>query len=98
MGKIVDITDKLSFDDNPKLVIRGEEIEVNTDAPTVLKVMGLVGKDNPGVKEIIDAIDLLLTEESRKKIEEMKLSFGDLLVIVQEAMSLIMGDTARGEQ
>lgn len=33
MAKVVDITDKLNFDDNPKLMIRGKEIEVATDAP-----------------------------------------------------------------
>lgn len=49
MAKIVDITDKLSFDENPKLVIKGKELEVNADAPTMLKVMGLLRNDDPGV-------------------------------------------------
>ena len=31
MAKIVDITDKLSFDGNPKLVIKGKELEVNAE-------------------------------------------------------------------
>ncbi len=48
MGKVVDITDKLSFDGNPKLRIRGIEVEVNADAPTMLKVMSVMGNDNPG--------------------------------------------------
>ena len=39
MGKVVDITDKLSFDGNPTLVVKGKKLEVNADAPTVLKVM-----------------------------------------------------------
>ena len=34
-----DITDKLSFEDKAVLVIKGEEIEVRQDAPTVLKVI-----------------------------------------------------------
>ena len=35
MGKIIDITDKLSFDGNPKLKIKDNELEVNADAPTM---------------------------------------------------------------
>ena len=39
MGKVVDITEKLTFDENPKLLIKGKELEVKADAPTVLKAM-----------------------------------------------------------
>lgn len=52
MGKVVDITDKLSFDGNPKLRIRGIEVEVNADAPTMLKVMSVMGNDNPDRKRL----------------------------------------------
>ena len=40
MAKIIDITEKLDFDTNPKIAIKGKEIEVNADAETVLKIMG----------------------------------------------------------
>lgn len=40
MVKKVDITEKLNFDENPKMVIKGVEIEVNADAETMLKIMG----------------------------------------------------------
>ena len=39
MARKIDITDKLTFDGNPVLVIKGKELEVNADAPTMLKVM-----------------------------------------------------------
>lgn len=97
MAKVVDITDKLDFDGNPKLVIKGEELEVNGDAPTLLKVMGLLKKD-PDVTEVLDALNLILPDESRKKIEAMKLSFQDLMVVVQEAIALITGDVEMGER
>ena len=97
MAKVVDITDKLNFDDNPKLMIRGKEIEVATDAPTMLKVMNLMGSKDPGIKEIMDAINLLLPEKSRKEIEKMKLSVGDLMIVVQEAIALVVGDVNGGE-
>ena len=98
MAKIVDITDKLSFDGNPKLVIKEKELEVNADAPTMLKVMGLLRNDDPGVKEVLDAYDMMFQEKTRNEIDKMKLSFRDLMIVVQEAVSLITGDVGTGEQ
>ena len=98
MAKVVDITEKLNFDDNPRLKIKGKEIEVASDAPTLLKVMGLLGKENPGPKEVLDAFNMLLPADSRKEIEKMKLSFGDLMIVVQEAVDLIVGDAKPGER
>ena len=37
MAKVLDITEKLSFEGNPRLKIKGRELEVNADAPTMLK-------------------------------------------------------------
>ena len=97
MGKAVDITEKLAFDENPKLLIKGKELEVKTDAPTALKVMGLLDSDSPNAKEFIKAYELILPEKSRKEIDSMKLSFGDLIVVIQEAIQLIIGDASGGE-
>lgn len=98
MAKVVDITDKLTFEENPALEIKGKVIEVNADAPTMLKVMGLMGKDDPGVQEIMDAYQLMFPEKSRKELDKLKLSFRDLIVVVQEAVQLIAGDgDGRGE-
>ena len=41
-AKVLDITEKLSFEGNPRLKSKGRELEVNADAPTMLKVMGLM--------------------------------------------------------
>lgn len=98
MAKIVDITDKLSFDGNPKLMIKGKELEVNADAPTMLKVMGLLRNDDPGVQEVLDAYDMMFQEKTRNEIDKMKLSFRDLMIVVQETVSLITGDVGTGEQ
>lgn len=97
MAKVVDITDKLSFDGNPKLVIKGTELEVNADAPTMLKVMGLLDMKDINPKDVMEAFNMLIPEESRKKIEKMKLSFADLMVVVQEAVGLVVGDASAGE-
>lgn len=97
MAKVVDITDKLSFDENPKLKIRDKELEVTADAPTLLKVMGLFGNEQPGPKEIMDAYNLIFPEKSRKEIDKMKPMFSDLLIIIQEAVSVATGDVGQGE-
>ncbi len=98
MAKVVDITDKLTFEGNPSLEIKGKVIEVNADAPAMLKVMGLMGKEDPGIQEIMDAFDLMFPEKSKKELDKLKLSFRDLIVVVKEAIQLISGDEdSRGE-
>lgn len=99
MGKVIDITDKLTFDGNPKLKIKGVELEVNAEAPTMLKVMGLMGNEDPGIPEILDTYNLIFPEKSRQEIEEMKLIFNDLVVVIREGIALITGeDDSQGEQ
>lgn len=91
MARRVDITDRLNFEENPVLVVRGEELEVNQDAPTMLKVMGMMGNGDAGAAEVLKAYELIFPEESRKKIEKMKVGFGDLLILVEAAVELIAG-------
>lgn len=99
MAKVVNITEKLTFEENPRLMIKGKELEVNADAPTMLKVMGLMGNTDPGIHEILETYDLMFPEKSKKEIEKLKLGFKDLIVVVQEAVQLIIGeDEEPGEQ
>lgn len=99
MARKIDITDKLSFDSAPSLIIKGEQIEINADAPTVLKVMGLFAeKEDPGSKEIMELYNLLFPDKSKKKLEKMKMSFNDLITVAKEAMKLITEEEQQGEQ
>lgn len=99
MAKIVDITDKLTFDGNPSLKIKGKTLEVNADAPTMLKVMSLMGDHDPGVNEILSAYDMIFPKESKEELDAMKLGFADLVVVIQEAVGLIIGgEDSRGER
>ena len=99
MARVVDITDKLTFDENPSLKTKGTLLEVNADAPTMLKVMGVLNHEDPGPNEIMEAYNLILPEKSRKEIEKLKLSFQDLLIVVQAAVSLVTGeDKSQGER
>lgn len=98
MARKVDITDKLTFDGNPFIVIKGKEYPVNADAPTILKVMGLVS-DDPGPKEIISMYELMFPEATRKELDKLKLNFEDLVTVIKTAIALITGEeTDQGEQ
>ena len=99
MAKVIDITEKLTFEGNPSLMIKGKKLEVNADAPTMLKVMGLMSTDEPGMAEILKAYDMMFPEKSQKEIEKLKLNFNDLVVVIKEGINLITGDVAApGEQ
>ncbi len=98
MARVVDITDKLSFDENPTLVVKGKKLEVNADAPTLLKVMSLLGNKEPGIDEILGAYNLIFSEKAKKGIEALKPSFGDMVIIIQEAVSLVTGGVSQGER
>ena len=93
MAKIVNITDKLSFDENPYLEIKGKKYEVKADARTVLEIMGLFASNN-GDAATISAYEKLFSEKDRKELN--KLQFKDLMVVVEAAMALIQGDEVDG--
>lgn len=91
MAKKVDITEKLSFDGNPSLVIKGKELEVHADAATALKVMDALSGD-PGPKQVVAMYKLLFPDESRKAIDKMHLNFLDFKTVVKGAITLITGE------
>lgn len=92
MAKVIDITEKLTFDGNPSLIIKGKKLEVNADAPTMLKIMALMSVNDVGPKEVVEMYDMIFPEKSKKEIEKLGLSFNNLIVVVQEAVELITGD------
>lgn len=93
MAKVVNITDKLSFDENPCLEIKGKKYEVKADARTVLEIMGLFAGDN-GDTAMISAYEKLFSEQDRKELN--KLHFKDLMVVVEAAMTLVQGEEVDG--
>lgn len=92
MAKVIDITEKLNFEESPKLKIKGKVLTVNDDAPTMLKVMQLMGGDT-GVNEITQAYELMFGEKDRKIIESLGLKFNDFVIVIQSAVELITGET-----
>lgn len=92
MAKIVDITEKLNFEENPKIRIKNKEIEVNSDATTMLKVMQITSKKTVTNTDVIKIYELLFSESERQKIEELKLKFDGLVTLVESAISVVAGD------
>lgn len=99
MAKKIDITDRLDFDGRPALVIKGEEIEVDDSATTVLKIMGVLGDNDADTpKGITSMYELIFPEGSRAKIEALELNFDGLTTVVRTAIDLIVGaDKEEGE-
>lgn len=101
MPKVVDITEKLEFNENPILKVGTIEAEVNADAETVLRLTGVFA-DKSGIAAVYDALNLIFKPEDVKTICNLKrgrkkLSANALMTIVQEAMNLIMGEDDPGE-
>lgn len=93
MAKVVDITEKLEFNEPLKIKIKNEKIEVNSDATTVIKLMGCMD-ETEGIKpsKVMEMFELLFNKKERKKLEELNLSFNDLQVLIEAAMTLVTGE------
>lgn len=101
MAKVVNITDKLEFEANPIMAIGTLEVEVHADAETMLRLMEVFAKESE-LEAVGKAMDLIFDPEDVKAICNLKrngkkLSAKSLMVIVQEAMNLVMGES-EGEQ
>lgn len=102
MAKVVDITEKLSFDENPVMKIGTLEVEVNSDAETMLRLMG-VFNSKEDLRAVMEALNLIFKPKDIKAIcnlkkDGKKLAASSLMAIVQEAMVLVMGEDTQGEQ
>ena len=98
MGKVIDITEKLNFEESPKIKIKDIEIEVNSDARTVLQIMQLIG-DGKDItpKDINSMYELIFNEAERKKIDKIKLQFKDFQSLIMAAINVVTGDEKVGE-
>lgn len=99
MSKVLDITDKLSFDTNPVIVVKGEELEVHSDAATVIKIIGLFNGEKSELEASTEAIDLLFSKKDKEKIKNLNLLMKDYKILIQEAVNLAVGDDdSEGEE
>lgn len=99
MAKVVDITEKLDFEERPEIIIKDVHIKINNSAETMLRIMGNFNGDDE-VEAVINSVDLLFDKNEKKKLDKLKLSFKDFMKVVTEAMDIIRGDDGEetGEQ
>ena len=99
MGKIIDITEQLNFEEKPKLRIKKQLLEVNDSATTTLKLMEIMSDNDgtPNGKQLNDMYKALFSSEDRKKIEKLNLNMHDFTALVNAAVDLIVGESEPGE-
>lgn len=100
MSKIIDITNKLNFEEKPIIKVKDVEIKANNDAVTMLKVIALFDESGEGesVKDILNIYNLLFDEENRKKVESLKLSFEDFSTLVMESAQFIANNGEESDE
>ena len=94
MSKIIDITNKLNFEEKPIIKVKDVELEANNDAVTMLKVVALLDdKENKITPaNLINMYKMLFDEENQKKIEALKLSMNDFATLIIQSATLIAND------
>lgn len=93
----VDITNKLSFEKKPVLIIRNERLVVNDSAENMLKVMGNF-ETKSTIQAVNDSVNLLFSQKDKKKLENMHLNYKDYATVVRAAMSLMQGKNPNEEE
>lgn len=96
MAKKIDITDKLSMDEKPMIVIQGEEFEVNASAENVLLIMGDFANKS-STDAALSAYERMFSEKDRERLAKMKLSFRDLMIVIENSIDLITGEDELGK-
>ena len=98
MSKLIDITDKLNFEEKPSVRVKNVELEINNDAVSMLKVAALFEDGNGKSKDVIEMYHLLFDESEREKIEKLKLNMHDFNALISESAKIATGDlTDEGE-
>lgn len=93
MSKIIDITDKLNFEESPSIKIKDRIIRINDDAASVVKLMGKIGDGTNMNPEVIsESSEILFGEEGIMTLSELRLGFSDYVKVVEAAVELIVGD------
>ena len=91
MSKIIDITDKLSFKEKSQFKIKDVVFDVNSDAPTMLKIVGIMS-DKMTAKSILDMYNLLFDKKNKAKLEALKLSMNDFKTTILTIAMAVAND------
>lgn len=85
------ITDKLKFEKDPEIEIKGKAITVKSDAETVLTLLDLL-QTRGELAATREAFPLLFSEKDQKTVRAMKLKFEDYSKLLEVAVSLALGE------
>ena len=85
------LTDKLKFNEPPKVEVKGKILTINNSAVNVLKLMDIVQTEGEvaGTKALID---LLFSPKDKKVIESLNLSMDDYTKFCEICMDLAVGN------
>lgn len=99
MAKIIDITEKLNFEEKPKIKIKNQTLEVNDSATSALQLMGILSEadGNPTTLQLKNMYELIFSEADRNKIDKLRLNTSDWSTLIESAINLIVGDQEAGE-
>ena len=89
--KKYNLTDKLNFEENPKIAIKDFEVEVITNAKVVMKAASAMDENDNIYTAINEAYELLFSEADRKKIDKLDLNLTDFVSLVDTAVALAVG-------
>lgn len=88
---VYSLTEKLSFEENPQIEIKGKKVTVNSEAETALKLFDLLESEGEA-KATMKALELLFNEKDLKYIKSLKLKMKDYKILLSTAMDLCIGN------
>lgn len=93
------LTDKLKFNADPQIEIKGEVITVKSDAETVLQLLDIV-RNKGEIDGAITVMDILLNDKDRKTVKKLGLKMADYVKLTEVMVDLALGndpDANKGE-
>lgn len=86
------LTEKLKFNEKPVIVIKDEEITIDSSATTVLKIMDVMNNDADGLNGALACATLLFSDADRTKLDKLGLSIEDYIKVVQVGIDMALGN------
>lgn len=98
MARIIDITEKLNFEERPEIRIKDKTYPVNNDAKTMLEIMQIT-EGNFKPTDFKEMYDRIFDGETRNQIDELKLNLTDFQTVITSAVQAVTGqEKSMGEQ
>ena len=88
---VYSLTEKLNFEDNPKIQIKDKTITVKADAETALKLVDILDREGE-MRASIKASELLFSAKDYKTISSLNLNMRDYTILLKTAIALCLGN------